>query len=277
MDSSITWAGITLPTPLAAALIGAVSAAAVSLVTLVFTTWIAGARFRAQLKHDRQQKNEDRKSAIRREVYLRAVASTQEALAKIGNLADRDHTEDPPVGLLNDFMTAMSQVSLVAESAAALLARELIAQMNELFFKALPLAVSYRLAIEDMPRLKAQLATMNEEQKRIAIEIARSWERNEPAEVRERLLRSDDRFGELRGLAQNKLHAVAEAAEPLRKQFANELLDAGGDARTTFMRLVSALRREIHLEPLEAELLERTEQDRIRVESIFRGVGLRKG
>lgn len=275
LESSITWAGITLPLPLAAALIGATSAAVVSLLTLLISTWIAGSRFKEQLTHDRTQKNEDRKAAIRREVYLTAVAETQSVFAEIGGLVARDLSGNPAHGVLNAFMVALSKVTLVADAPAALLAKELTACVNEWFFKVLPLAFEHHLAKADIPRYQDQLKTAQDEQKRIAIEVAHSWEKALSDELIERLLKSDERFGEMASRARKFIEEAEAKTTPLRNRLANELIDSGDNCRETFMRLIAALRKEIHLDPLEIELLNRIAEDRSRVEKVFREIGIR--
>jgi hypothetical protein len=97
----------------------------------------------AQRRHEAEQKNEDRKAAIRREVYVEAVEEVTKLLGYIGSLPQRDLEQDGQTAL-TPFMQACNKLWLVADSPAASLIRELTVLFMEFFFRAMPRAYDIR-------------------------------------------------------------------------------------------------------------------------------------
>jgi len=133
-----------------------------------------------QRSHDATQKAEDRKAAIRRQVYIDAVEQTHAVLGAIGSLPVRplDFGGVSDVEPLQTFLKANAKVWLVAESDAALLSRELTAQMTELYSKAVGSAHPLRVDFQKILDINVRLVHGEDELRRIDVKIAELKEAN---------------------------------------------------------------------------------------------------
>jgi hypothetical protein len=97
-----------------------------------------------QLLFDEAQKNEDRKAAIRREVYLKAIEEATAVFGAIGGLADKPFGESNDSDALQGFLKANAKVWLVADSEATRLSRELQSLMSIAFLEGMREAMPIR-------------------------------------------------------------------------------------------------------------------------------------
>ncbi|CAN7473260.1 hypothetical protein [Variovorax paradoxus] len=203
----------------------------------------------AQRAHDAIQKTEDRKSAIRREVYTKGIEAVHELLGTLGRMADTPLSDDPLNPALLKFLAANSKIWLVAEPEAAHLSRELANQFMELIFVAVPQAYPQRCAMEPIRELDARLEHARAEVMRIETRVAVAKEQGESNESRHALAESLENAAEwVKTLKQTRETSMA-ALGPQRKEFIPRMLALQKPVQETVVRIVSALRVELALSP----------------------------
>lgn len=136
-------------------LVGSGITALVAITTLVLSNRASLRRQADQLGHDALQKSEDRKLAIRREVYLEAVEAAHALLGAIGGLCQRGLDTSSDGDAHQAFLKANAKVWLVADSEAAHLSRDLATEFSQLFLHALAASMPARHALEPA-RLRAK-------------------------------------------------------------------------------------------------------------------------
>lgn len=209
-----------------------------------------------QRKHDAEQKNEDRKAAIRREVYTEAVAEVHAVLASIGGMPERpwsDRAKDADG--LQLFLKANSKVWLVAESEAAFLSRELASLMSELYFYALHHAQPLRLAMEPVRVIERQIVHAESEILRIYGRIAELKEQRADAESIEAAFQSWTTMTDWVKSLNVERDRQIRVLGPNRFMHAETLFNEMKPVQRIIVRVVSALRKEIHLPADEAQFL----------------------
>lgn len=210
-----------------------------------------------QRSHDVTQKAEDRKAAIRRQVYTDAVEQTHSVLGAIGSLPVRplDFGGVSDVEPLQAFLKANAKVWLVAESNAALLSRELTAQMTELYSKAVGSAHPLRVDFQKILDINVRLVHGEDEVRRIDVKIAELKEANADLSVRQAASNSWKEAQDWIVALKNSRQHVFDSMVPARIEHTHRLFDDMKNVQTTLVRLVSALRKELHLGANEEEFL----------------------
>lgn len=211
----------------------------------------------AQREHDAKQKDEDRKSAIRREVYTKGVEEVHAVLAVIGGMPERPlnkFSEDADG--LQLFLKANSKVWLVAESEAAHLSRDLTSLMSELYLKALQNAHPLRLAMEPVRDLEKRMSHAETEVRRIEAKSAELKEQNSTFELREKaavsLKDAIDWVGTLKAERDRQIFQI----RPSRIKYAKDVFEDMRPVQVMIVRLVSSLRKELGLPPDEVQFLD---------------------
>ncbi|MBB1601075.1 hypothetical protein [Variovorax sp. UMC13] len=176
------------------ALVGGVIAVTVAAMTL-FGVWLtlraAEARMKVELGHsagqgsrerdhratqahiDRQhaadEAQRERLAAIRREVYVKAIAELVGVQLFIGSLPKQDIQTLDTSKALGDMATAVSRVAVVGETGTALIAREIGAFYNALILRHLPrlmelsaLRAAAKEANESFAKARADIASLSE-------------------------------------------------------------------------------------------------------------------
>lgn len=200
-----------------------------------------------QRKHDAEQKVEDRKGAIRREVYTQAVEQAHALLAAIGGLAYRSANTTNDSEPLQAFLKANGKVWLVAEAEAAHLSRDLASKFAELFLHAMVASMPARIAFEPVRRLDAEIKSKESESGRLHMQYNDARSKNASQRDCERLaeLLKESR-GRIDELQIERLRAHADAMPFLFRAFRESF----GELRSLqrlLCKLVSSLRYELHL------------------------------
>lgn len=212
-------------------------------------------KLQAQLGHDATQKNEDRKAAIRREVYTKAVEEVHAVLAFIGGLPDRPLMAGNDDEGLQAFLKANAKVWLVADREAAHLSRELTNLMGELFFKMLRGAHPLREAMKPIRDIDKQVVHFEAEAMRTDVRLAEAKERQDTPEAQAAIADSWTSTHDLvKSLRAEQARNMKELA-PRRLALARKMFDEMREVQRTIVRLVSALRSELHLPPDEEQFL----------------------
>lgn len=209
-----------------------------------------------QREHDANQKGEDRKAAIRREVYTKAVEEVHAVLGVIGSFPERPlskRREDADG--LQVFLKANAKVWLVAESEAAHLSRELTNLTSELYLNALLAAHPLRVALEPLQDIADQITHMESEVRRIDVRIAEAKEGRSDLKTQEAMVNSwTDANGYLKSLKAERERVLSQYG-PQRLAIAKAVFDDMRPMQRTIVKLVSSLRKELHLLPDEEQFL----------------------
>jgi hypothetical protein len=91
----------------------------------------------AQLDHEKEQKEKDRKFALRQSVYLSAAEELTLAQQHLVNLSNIDLVKTGPSDYLTSFFVAATKASLVASDKTAKAINELLAAYGVVFFELL--------------------------------------------------------------------------------------------------------------------------------------------
>jgi hypothetical protein len=210
-----------------------------------------------QRAHDAQQKEEDRKAAIRREVYTKAAEEVHAVLAAIGGFPVKplDVSGTSDTDALQTFLKANAKVWLVAEAEGAHLSRELTSQMGELYHKALASAYPLRLALEPVWDINKNLVHADGEVQRTAVKLAELNEQRADLAVLEAAEKSwreaNTWVATLKGSRQRIIDSLASQ----RLAHARTLFEDMQAVQKTIVKLVSSLRKEIYLPADELEFL----------------------
>lgn len=211
----------------------------------------------AQREHDAKQKDEDRKAAIRREVYTKGVEEVHAVLAAIGGMPDRPLSKSSEdVEALQLFLKANSKVWLVAESEAAHLSRDLTNLMSELYLKVLQSAYPLRLAMEPVRELERRMAHAESEVRRIEAKLIELKEQNGSFESRDRAAASLKDTNDFIGVLKAERDRQRALIGPSRMKYAKDLFEDMRPVQKMIVLLVSSLRKELGLPADEAQFLD---------------------
>lgn len=210
----------------------------------------------AQRGHDAAQNDEDRKAAIRREVYTTAVDEVHAALAAIGGMPERQLSKRSEDGDgLQQFLKANAKVWLVAESEAAHLSRELTSLMSELYLTALQGAFPIRVAMEPVRELERRIVHAEAEIRRIEAKLAEQREERSSFELRDAAAAALKEASDWMGTLTAERDRQVALIRPSRMKLATELFEEMRPVQKMIVRLVSSLRKELSLPPDEAQFL----------------------
>ena len=224
-----------------------------------------------QRSHDACQKDEDRKAAIRREVYTKAVEETHAALGAIGGFPFKplDFSGVADSDILQSFLKANSKVWLVAESEAAHLSRDLANQMSEMYLMALGAAYPLRLALEPAWELNKKLLHAENEVLRKSENLADLIEQRPDPLVLERAQKAWVDANEVVALFKKHRLNMRESLAPQQLAYARRLIEEMVPLQKTLVQLVSSLRKELHLSGDETQFLEQQLDMKERVLALF--------
>ncbi len=137
-------------------------------------------RLETQLKHDALEKSKERKSIIRREVYLLAAEEIVKANSYLGSLSQVDVTTTSIGAGLIGFFVSAAKLSMVADQKTARAVNDLVSLYGELIFRLMS-------KILPMQSIKSEIEIRNEHYNRTQSEIERILSEmrrvNESAEI----------------------------------------------------------------------------------------------
>lgn len=240
--------------------ISAMVAALVALIGIRSTNKSSLARLRAQhvadalasekqRHHDAHQKAEDRKSVIRREVYTAAVESTHEMIAALAHLPERPSDAADDDEALQAFLAANSKVWLVADLEGAQLSRRLATEAGEAFAAIRRESIGFRVRMDPVRDLSLQIAFTSAEAQRVAqnnIDVKVAGASHEAFERGAAMWEEMMSWSRSRKAERDKLQ---QALSEERLEVAIYCMDALKPLQATLVKLVSALRFELGLDP----------------------------
>ena len=133
---------------------------------VLISNWSQSRRLKIQLKHDAQINAIDRKSDLRKEVYLSAAEELVRANYYLGALTQIDFTKTNIGDGLQDFFASAAKLSLVAEEDTGKHLNELIVAYSDVLFK----LMAYVMPISD---LRNKVKIINEHYENTQTEIQR--------------------------------------------------------------------------------------------------------
>ena len=266
-DTFVEWVN-SIPAVVWSGAIGALLASAMSYAGIRSANNSSYKRLRAQHAHDKleadkqrahdaNQKEEDRKAAIRREVYTEAVEQAHATLAAIGGfvLKPIDYSGTSDTDALQKFLAANSKVWLVAESEAAHLSRDLAKAMGEHYLTTLASAYPLRLAYSPIWEINRNLIHAESEVQRIITKIADLDDPRRGTMIADPVHQSLVSALSLVEALKKQRTALKESITPQQLAHVRKLTEDLEPLQKILVQLVSSLRKEIHLPPDEAEFL----------------------
>ena len=166
-----------------------------------------------QLQHDSTERGRERTGSLRKDVYIKFAAELVSANAHLANLPQVDLDKTNLADGLRGFLAASAQLQLVADPKTTLLASQLSARYNELFFDLLKHLVPVSSARNDIRIADDQYVRANQEVNRVLAEMTRLNESGRPDQLAFEALA---RNGELQ---RTNAQAYAEARSEGWKQF----------------------------------------------------------
>ncbi|MBF4554843.1 hypothetical protein H7698_02070 [Pseudomonas sp. p50] len=133
-------------------------------------------RLKIQLEHDSLEKQKERISTLRREVYLRSAEEMTKAFSYLGSLPKADFSDTNNTEKLQDFFASSAKLQLIAEPKTALLVNELTGAYGELTIKLIGKTIPiqdclieikindehYNQAQNEVNRILAEMTRLNE-------------------------------------------------------------------------------------------------------------------
>ena len=202
-----------------------------------------------QRDHDALQKAEDRKAAIRREVYIEAIEQAHNLIAHIGRLPDLALTTKDADAVFQEFLKTNAKIWLVAESDAAHLSRELASRFSEALFAAGAAAYQFRVDMDPVRELDAQLLQAETEAARCRLRLNEARERGDSIDVLERIGTSLSAADKSVQAIKTKQHNERFSRKPERLVLFRQTLEMLRPVQDLLVRLVSSLRSELDLSP----------------------------
>jgi hypothetical protein len=200
-----------------------------------------------QRQHDATQKDEDRKGAIRRDVYAKAVEETHALLGYIGGLPDRPLNAGNDTDALQSFLKANAKIWLVADAEAAHLSRDLASDFSEVFIHALATAHPIRTAMEPIRRRRETIVFAEAEARRLSSQFTDAKARNASLVEQEGL--ADLVLGAnayVKELEVTQRHVI-DGILPMRLEAFKATFGRLRSVQRALVRLMSALRAELNL------------------------------
>jgi len=258
---------LNVPWIIWAGLISAVVASGIA----AFTAWASGknslrllakqharddAEAEQQRQHDAKQKDEDRKGAIRREVYTKAVEETHALLAYIGGLPERPLNAGNDADGLQAFLKANAKIWLVADAEAAHLSRDLAGDFAEGFLHAMAKTYSIRVAMEPVRRRREEIAFAEGEARRLTSQLTDAKARNAELQEQEKLsalaVDAHEYVKALEFAQEQTMNSIA----PMRLEAFKSTFGRLRSVQRALVKLVSALRGELNLPRDDDEFME---------------------
>jgi len=246
------------------ALIGGGAALAGSVLTNIVVAW----NLKRQHTHDAKQKVEDRKAAIRREVYPKIVDDIHALHKHFGELQHLPFG-DGEGEQFQQMLQSTGKLWVIAEYETTVLSRQYVNILSESYVQILTHSVPVRRAVAHIVELKRELEIAQEKMRvaqqnmnRAEVEYAAGVDVNS---LTTDLVRAEDHEFNVR-----KEHEAAfQETAPKRMDFMRLVFSEMEKSADTFVRLICALRKEIGLESDEAQFMTLMKEQQKRADISF--------
>jgi len=112
-------------------------ASTVAVTGVLISDWKSTRRTRMQLEHDARERDRERKSALRKEVYLSAAEEQAKAVQYLSSLPQADLTDPVQSAGMSDFFASAAKVQLVCDPKTYSLVSELVSNYGSLLLRLL--------------------------------------------------------------------------------------------------------------------------------------------
>ena len=263
MFADAATAAISLPTVIWS---GAI-AALVSLSGVILSNRSSLERLKEQLRHDTNEKHRDRLAVLRRDVYLDLTTQMTNAGAHLGSLAGKDPTTEDLTGPLQSAIAGLAKAQLIGSRETAALASELTALYCETLFKLIAAAQPLHDLKIDIKIAGDMYDQQLAQAKRVTAEMTAMNESGKPDPARMAALqRSFDHYRESYTDYAEERNAAWDSYNSHNMLFVKATFQEIQRIAPVQIRLASAVRSEIGLDTDAAELLQRLEDNRVRME-----------
>jgi len=225
-------------------------------------------RIKLQLKHDAEEREKERKSELRRDVYLTAAEEITKANSYISTLPQLDLTKPNPDHHLQGFFAAAAKLQLISEPKTALLVGELVGAYGELILRLLA-------KIQPIHSIRSEISILDDMYNRYHAEVLRvlasMTQFNESAQRDPVIFQALNKTFEY-----NQGQAVKFSEErtnqskqqnALNISFSRELLNEMKNIYSLQIPVIVAIRSELELHSDTAELSEQMESQLKRMSS----------
>lgn len=200
-----------------------------------------------QREHDAEQKDEDRKATIRREVYAKAVEETHALLGYIGSLPDRPLNAGNDDAGFQSFLKANAKIWLVANAEAAHLSRDLASDFGEVFLHVMAISNPIRNAMEPIRTQREEIAFAEGEARRLSSQFTDAKAKHASLEDQTKLnalvVEANEYVKTLRCAQRQAMEHIAS----MRMKTFQTIFGRLRPVQRAIVKLVSALREELNL------------------------------
>lgn len=247
--------------------VGVISACAVLLAAFItfggiaLNNIITVRNLRKQHEYDADQKTQERKAAIRRELYPKVVDDIHAMNAFLGGLQSRAPEDDGNAPYMQ-LLESTGKLWVIAEKDATVLSRKLVNMISESYLRLLSKSRQVRWATAKVRQVEADL-TDARAKLRIADSALNRIDVDRPgADVVQLANEYHDAEGHASAVEAEYKKAIADA-KPLRIQYMESVFAETESVSGTFVKLICALRSDLGLESDEQlfiELVQEQEQ-----------------
>jgi len=227
-------------------LLGALIGGGATVIVSGITNYFVVRNLKKQQDHDARQKAEDRKAALRREVYLKVVEDIHALHAEMGNIQNRALDDSNAAAYLN-LLQSTGKLWIVAEYETTVLSRKFVNVVSEAYLRAISLSMDVRSAVARVGRTRQTALDA-----RTAVEAAKQVLDRADVEYAAGV-DLNSLFGDLNvatafaSKAEREHDQAVEVSLPLRRTHSQLVFDELRRSNELFIQLVAALRNEIGL------------------------------
>lgn len=227
-------------------------------------------RLRVQLQHDAIEKNKDRVTNMRREVYLKAVEDMTVASQHLGNLPQRDVLESNLALDMQGFFTSCAKIQVIAEPDTALKVGRIGSHYGELMLKLMVKAGPLHGAKSDIKiRTKIYEESLSES-KRILAALSKHQESANPDNsVYSALIKAYELQCEMTDKYAEEMKRTWDEFSSLLTVFNKDLMEDMAELSSYHLPVLVAIRQDLGLS---SNVAEHTEQLKKHQESFSKAV-----
>jgi hypothetical protein len=191
-------------------------------------------------RHDRSMKAADRKNQWRREVYITTVEKVVQTLTSIASLPDRRPDDTQAISDFQQAVAALSKVWAVADFPGALLTRDAVDQLGEMFLRLQAKAVQIQMSMSTVAHQAKRVEFLEEEDKTAERAFHAAERAGEPTD---NILKSWVKVENMLNEARSELGRLHGSTLSLRKEFGDSMQVRNSPLQETIARLVVEIRR----------------------------------
>lgn len=235
-------------------------------------------RLRIQLQHESQEKARQRRSELRRDVFLVAAEESVKANSYLATLPSSDLSNPDAITPIQSFFAAAAKIQMIADTKTALYASQLVGNYGQLLFKVLQLARPIQSAKVDADLSKQHYDEAQVEIKRILAAMTALNESGKPDPEKFAALGRSFEFQRAQAdkFAAEQQHSLNQA-KVFHVKFLKDFLPSVKEIGVKTMKLMIEIRREFEIESdggaMENELRAQWQRMDESINSLLRSLG----